>query len=198
MNRLSKEKRSQLLLAIVIIAVVITGIYMSLIRSQRQSIDNLGIEIQKSNHKRDQIIETSKNEAKINAELSSLKKELDLRETEMVSDDLYASAINLVRNFKNEHPLEIKQFMSKGAADNTVFAKFPYRQFTVSILGSGRYHDIGRFIADFENRFHSARVLNLELTPGGATSPDDAEQLVFRMDIVLLVKPTATSATKKP
>jgi Tfp pilus assembly protein PilO len=198
MNRLSKEKRSQIVLVIVMIAIVITGLYMGLIRNQQRTLENVAVEKQKATRKMDQIVETSRNSTKIDVDLAQLRKQLELRENNMVSDDLYASGINLLRDFKSEYPVEIKQFISKGLAENSAFAKFPYKQFTVAILGAGHYHDIGRFVADFENRFQSARVLNLELTPTSAASPDEKEQLIFKMDIVLLVKSTGIPPTKKP
>jgi Tfp pilus assembly protein PilO len=194
MNKLSKEKRSQLALTVVIILLVATGLYSGLIRFQQAKLRNLDLEKQKANKKLSQINETSRSSAKIEAELKESIKELDIRESDMVSNDLYASMINSIRTFKLPYQVEIKQFNSKGLTEMNLFPKYPYKQYTVSLVGSAYYHDLGRFIADFENRFRSSRILNLDLAP---ESTQDKEKLVFRMDIVSLVKPSGSSLQRK-
>lgn len=196
MKKISKEKQSQLVLVVVIILLIATGLYMGLIRLQQAKIRNVALEKTRANKKLAQITETIKNSAKIDADLAAIRKELAVREDEMPSDDLYASAINTIRKFKLPYDVDIKQFTSKGTSDLNVFTKFPYKQFTVSIMGSARYHDLGKFIADFENRFPSSRVMNLELLPDASATQN--EQLIFRMDIVSLVKSSATVVAKKP
>lgn len=195
MNKLSKEKRSQLALVVVMSLVLATGLYTGLIRFQQAKLRNLDLELQKANRKLSQIDETSRSSAKIEADLAIATKELQAREAEMVSGDLYSSMVNFVRTFKMSYPVDIKQFSSKGIADINLFTKYPYKQFTVAVTGSTYYHDLGRFIADFENRFPSSRILNLELAP---ESSQEKEKLTFRMDIVSLVKPSGSPVSKKP
>ena len=195
MNKLTKEKKSQLALIVVMSLVIATGLYTGLIRFQQAKLRNMNLEEQKANRKLNQISETSRNKEKIEADLVLARKELQAREAEMVSGDLYSSMVNFIRTFKLPYPVEIKQFNSKGIADINLFTKYPYKQFTVAVTGSTYYHDLGRFIADFENRFPSSRIQNLELAPESST---DKEKLTFRMDIVSLVKPTEAPASKKP
>jgi hypothetical protein len=54
-------------------------------------------------------------------------------------------------------------------------------------MGTAHYHELGRFISDFENEFPHVRLLNLgiELVP---TSSGERELLTFKMEIVTLVK----------
>lgn len=198
MKRLSKEKRSQLALVTVMIVLVGTGLYMGLIRNQQKKIQVLTIEREKANKKINQISETSRNANNIETEVTMANKALALREEDMVSDDRYASMINLIRKFKLGHNVEIKQFDSQGEASLNVFPKFPYKQFTVSIMGSAYYHDLGRFICDFENKFKTSRILNVELLPETSQNPADKEKLMFRMDVVALIKSNEPSAEKKP
>jgi len=197
MKKISKEKRNQLALVTVMIALVATGLYMSLIRYQQTKLQILTLEKEKAAKKLNQISETSHTSGKIEAELASVTKELVNREEIMASDDLYASLINTIRKFKMSYDVDIKQFSSKGAASMNLVPRFPYQQFTVTILGSAHYHDLGKFIADFENHFRSSRILNLELTPDSSMDSSSQEKLAFRMDIVSLVRPD-TSATKTP
>jgi len=48
---------------------------------------------------------------------------------------------------------------------------------------------LGKFVADFENKYPHCRVVNLTADPAG-NGPNAGERLGFRMDIVALVKPT--------
>ncbi|MCF7707890.1 MAG: hypothetical protein K9N52_03205 [Verrucomicrobia bacterium] len=64
-----------------------------------------------------------------------------------------------------------------------------------TIRGNAFYHDLGRFIADFENTFRFMRIENLSITPGGGTeTSSQGERLSFTMDIAALVKPVPTTA----
>ena len=66
---------------------------------------------------------------------------------------------------------------------------FPYKQLKVTVGGTAYYHDLGKFIADFENTYPHARIANLTLEPVGGTA-DSGEKLAFRMDIIALANPT--------
>jgi hypothetical protein len=57
-------------------------------------------------------------------------------------------------------------------------------------MGTGYFHDIGKFIADLENKFPHMRVVNLAIDPSNAQGAG-LEKLSFRMEIVALVKPNA-------
>ncbi len=70
-----------------------------------------------------------------------------------------------------------------------LLSKFPYKQLKVTVNGTAYYHDLGKFIADFENTYPHARITNLTLEPAGNTG-DNSEKLAFRMDIVALTNPT--------
>jgi len=65
---------------------------------------------------------------------------------------------------------------------------FPFKQVKFAVTGTAYYHDLGRFIADFENTYPHIRVANLQVQPGDAG--DGAEKLSFRMEVIALVKST--------
>jgi hypothetical protein len=86
--------------------------------------------------------------------------------------------------------------------DVDLLPHFPYKQLKITVSGTAFYHDLGKFIADFENAFPHMRVVNLALEPAtGGNSPASAtsgaspgvnEKLSFKMDIVTLVKTAET------
>jgi len=63
---------------------------------------------------------------------------------------------------------------------------FPFKQVKFTITGKAYYHDLGKFIADFENTFPHIRVVNLQLQPDQANGSD--EKLSFKMEVIALVK----------
>ena len=66
---------------------------------------------------------------------------------------------------------------------------FTYKQLKLSVGGTAYYHDLGKFIADFENAYPHAQIINLILEPAGSAN-DSSEKLSFRMDIIVLANPT--------
>ena len=58
------------------------------------------------------------------------------------------------------------------------------KKVTLTVAGTAYYHDLGKFLAGFENEFPHIRLLNLDVNPSPAAG--DAEKLVFKMDIVYL------------
>jgi hypothetical protein len=113
----------------------------------------------------------------------------------MPSGDWYSAMITEITRFKQPYDVDIPQFTAspnQAPTDSNLFPKFPYKQFTLSVQGTACYNDLGQFVADFENRFPSSRILNLELAPSSTTGPNEKFKLAFKMDIIALVKPNGT------
>ena len=187
--KLSKEKRNQLILTVLATLMVVSGLWFTLIRFQQSSLGRLKEERDRRRTKLEQIKDTIKNREQIEADLIVVSNKLALKEEDMASGDWYSAMITAITKFKQPYDVEIPQFTPTLApADSSLLPKFPYKQFTVSVQGTARYHDLGQFIADFENRFPSTRILNLELAPASAQGASDRDKLAFKMDIVALVK----------
>jgi Tfp pilus assembly protein PilO len=202
MNKLSKEKRKQLVLAVITTVAVVAGLYGTLIRYQQAGLERLTAEKVRVDSELKQIKDTFDNGKQIKTELAVVSSGLQTQEKEMASGDLYSSMIAFVTAFKKDYLVDIPQFNSGGTAtDVNLLPKFPYKQVTISIAGTAFFFDVGKFVADFENKFPSARILNLELSPAAVQSTtqnsDDKEKLSFRMDIVSLVKTGSTPPAAK-
>jgi Tfp pilus assembly protein PilO len=197
MNKLSKEKRNQLILSVVMTLVVVVGLYFTLIRYQQSGVRKLTDDKAKVDSDLQRIRDTFNNSKQIEAELTVVGNQLQSQEQDMASGDLYSAMIAFITAFKKPYNIDIPQFNSGGAATEVnLLPKFPYKQVTISVAGTAYYYDLGRFVADFENRFPSSRILNLDLTPASAQNPDEREKLAFRMDIVSLVKPSNARPAK--
>jgi hypothetical protein len=125
----------------------------------------------------------------IEANLLSASNYLQTLEHNMPSGDLYAWMYQTVNRFRTNYRVEIPQISRETAGEVGMFPAYPYRAATFSLQGSAQFHDLGRFVADFENTFPHMRLQNLELEPSGAETKAAAEVLRFKMDVVSLINP---------
>ena len=138
-------------------------------------------------------VETAiKNKDQLETELAKASRTLGDLEDDMASGDLYSWMVNTIRQFNLSYRVDIPQFSTIVEADTSLLPGFPYKQVTMRIGGTGYFHDLGKFIADFENRFPYVRVQNLDMEPTSGSVTNEGEKLSFRMDIVTLVKPGAS------
>jgi len=194
MNKLSKEKRDQLILVTLVTVAVLIGLWFGLISFQKQHLKGLADRHDAGQRKLTQMQQAIKNVSQVEIALGEAGKRLREQEDEMASGDLNSWMYNTVRRFKLPYRVEIAQYSSVDAPkEMNMLPKFPYRQATIAIGGTGYFHDIGKFVADLENHFPHLRVLNMELEPnpavGGTATEPEREKLSFKMEIVALVKP---------
>jgi len=188
MKRLTKQKRDQLILAILLVLMALAAIYFFLIRSQGDTLKSLREQKATKQAKVEQMREKIKSSKIIQQQLNTVGTKLADQEQDMASGDLYASMVNTIRKFKLRYKLDIPQFSpASSVTDVDLLPKFPYKQVRISIAGTGYYEEIGKFIADFENEYSASRILNLELVPASGPGPEMKEKLNFKMDIVSLV-----------
>lgn len=193
MSRIPKQKRTQFILVAVLTLGFVAVLWYSLIQYQQDNLRKLEAQRKSAQDKFAQIQQTISDSKQIEADLLSVSNRLAVHEDDMASGDLYSSMFNIIRTFKLPYRIDIPQFTSGGLpVDVNLLPKFPYKQVSMNISGTAFYFDLGRFIADFENRYPYSRVLNLELVPASASRPEDKEKLAFRMEIVSLVRPSAS------
>lgn len=193
MKKLSKEKQQQVILSVLVTCLALAGLWFLLIKSQQDHVTKLETRAQEAQHKLEQFKRVIDHADQIAAELCDSQKQLDKMEESMASGDLYSWAINAIRTFKLNYMVEIPQYSQiDGPKKVTILADFPYQQAGLAISGTAKFYDLGRFIADFENQFPHARLLNLTLEPASGIAASDRENLSFRMEICLLVKPNAS------
>ena len=188
MNRLSKEKRNQLIMVILGTLVLLALIYFGLIGPQNNSLRRIATLQSQADTQLRQIQAAIKKSDDVTAELRDVSYNLlqaEGPEGDIASGDVYAWSYDLISQFKKSYKVEIPSIGQPSMSDVDLLPLFPYKQLRFSVSGTAYYHDLGKFIADFENTFPHIRVVNLVLDPVGP----DTEKLSFRMDIVALVKP---------
>lgn len=189
-RKLPKEKRNQLVLVVLVTLMAVVGLYLTLIRHQNEKLARLAQQKTAAAQKLQVVLDSLKRAQPIQAELDEIRKTLAEAERDVASGDLYAWVINSLNKFKASYQtVEIPQFSQLGqAGEVNLFPNFPYKQAAMTIAGTARFHDLGRFIADFENQNPHIRLLNLTLDSNAAAPLAESETLSFKMDIVTLVK----------
>jgi hypothetical protein len=189
MNKSSKEKRQQLILVILLTVLGLGVLWFGLINFQQNRFNRLTLARDAARADLEKVEKAIKNADQLEADVEVFSKKLQALEEEMAPGDVYLWMVNTIRGFKLPYKVEIPQFSQPEVKDMTLLPKFPYKQATLTVGGTGYYHDFGRFIADFENRFPHFRVMNLDLEPMPGVMGGDREKLSFKMDVVTLIKP---------
>lgn len=188
MNKLSKEKRDKLILVIVGAVSLLGLIYFGLIRPQYDAISKIQTQTDTARNKLQTMEDAIKKTGVTVNELQDLTNALAHVENDIASGDTFAWTYDMIRNFKaNYKTVEIPGIGQPVISDVDFLPGFPYKQVKVTVSGTAYYHDLGKFIADFENTYPHVRVANLALEPAGAGG-DNSEKLSFRMDILALMK----------
>ncbi len=185
-----REKRTQFILVIFCTLAVLGLIGFALIRPQYQTLSKIAKTESDERARLQKIKDTIKKAGDTTTQLSNVTSNLSRAEEDMASGDIYAWTYDTIRKFKASYRVDIPTVGQPSLGDVDLLPQFPYKQIKVNISGTAYYHELGRFIADFENTFPHIRVLNLTIEPVNATEPGN-EKLSFRMDIVALVKPNS-------
>jgi len=187
--KLSKEKRNQLVLVLFCTAAALALMWFDLIRPRYTALSQIAAAQKAATGKLVGIQNTIKHANAIAAQLTNMTQSLSNAETDMASGDLYSWTYNTIRLFKTPYQVDIPEIGHPDVGAMDLLPAFPFEQVKFSVTGTAYYHDLGKFIADFENKFPHIRLVNLQMQPADATG--SGEKLSFKMDIVALVKSTS-------
>lgn len=188
MKWLPREKRNAFILVVVIVMTVLALIWFGLLGSQRSMLARVVESRKVAGAELQGIEKTIKNADATTNELVVMTAALSRAEEDMASGDLYSWAYGTLRLFKQQYKIELPEIGHPVEGEVDLLPSFPYRQMRFVVSGRGYYHDIGKFVADFENNFPHVRVANLSIDSGAG----DGEKLSFRMEIIALIKPNAS------
>jgi outer membrane murein-binding lipoprotein Lpp len=197
MARISKEKRDRLILVIVGSLIIAAGVWYGVIKTRKtqlqQSVSKLAaakdkLERAKNRVKQAEYMETAAEEA--------TRRLRAFEEGMAPGTDLYSWSYVLLDNAGAGQKVEIIEQTRPQTNEVGVLAAFPYTATTFTVRGNAHYHDFGKFLADFENKFPYFRAQNLLLGTASeagleaATTRLGKDALYFKMDIVALIKPS--------
>ena len=188
-RKLPKEKKQQLLLIGVLTLGTLIGLGVGLIKSQYEHLRIMADKKVSTQKKLQRVEEAVKRISQIEGELTEGRKKIAVMEEDMASGDLYSWIINMLRKFSADYKVEMPQKSGiMGPSDVTLLPNFPYKQASITVMGTAHYHDLGHFISDLENEFPHIRLLNLGVEVVPTTGLGDPEMLTFKMEIITLVK----------
>jgi hypothetical protein len=194
MSKLSKDKRDKIILVGIVTAAMSAALWLLVIKTQTETLKGARDEVVKSREQLNRGQNTITTQARISEEFEIASQKLKQREGAMAApNDMYSWLIQTLNNFRLGYKVEIPQFGRELPSEVGIFPKFPYRAALFNVRGSAHYHDLGKFVADFENAFPYIRVQNIELDPNSETADhgDSREKLTFKMELLTLVRPIA-------
>jgi Tfp pilus assembly protein PilO len=187
MKWLPKERRNPFIIVVLATAAVLAMVCFGLIRSQNATLSGIADTRKAAGNKLQSMESTIKNADITASQVTDTTYALSHAEEDMAYGDLYSWTYGTMRLFKQQYKVEIPEIGHPEVGDVDLLASFPYKQLRFSITGKAYYHDLGKFVADFENAFPHARVVNLVIE----SAAGEGEKLSFRMEIIELLKPNA-------
>ena len=194
-KNLPKEKRDRLLLIAIGTVAVTVGLYLGLVKAQKRTLDQISKQTTEQNEKVGGAERLMKSRGEAEKSLETNLKKLKAIEQTMASGDMYSWIISTVNRFRADRKIDIPQFSREVTTEVGMFPKFPYKAALFNIRGTAHFHDLGKFIADFENTYPYLRVQNVDLEPATQSAATgtagEPEKLSFKMEIVALINPNA-------
>src|SRR5262249_21275610 len=155
-------KKQQLVLIVMITVGALAGLGWGLIKSQYEYLTQIAENKITTQKKLEQVEQAVKRMKQIEADLDENRKSLAEQERDVAEGDLYSWVINTLRRFKADYKVEIPQMSGiSSPSEMTLLPSFPYKQVSITVMGTAHYHDLGHFISDMENTFPHIRLLNL-------------------------------------
>ena len=193
-KNLPKEKRDQLLLIGTITLAITLGGYFGLVKMQKRTLERIAKQSAEQQDKVGGAARMVSTHKETEEELEDNLQKLKSIEQHMASGDMYSWIITMINRFRADRKVEIPQFSREVTTEIGVFPKFPYKAALFHIRGTAHFHELGRFIADFENTFPHIRIQNIDLEPAAqsaatTTQNIEPEKLAFKMEIVALINP---------
>src|SRR5258708_32736769 len=169
MKNLQKEKRNRLILIVAGTLGCMLAIWFGLVRAQNKGLENIATKTIEQQNKVGNAARLIGSTTEIQMKLEAAAEKLHAIETGMASGDLYSWMIMTVNKFRAGHRVDIPQFSREVPTEVGVLPKFPYKAALFNVRGTAYFHDLGTFLADFENNFQDLRVQNLELEPAAGS-----------------------------
>ena len=187
MKNLPKEKRDRLIVLGIGTLVIVVGLYYGLITMQQKAL------LSTAKAKADLMGKLGEGQRLLGSSvaiqkgLESATAKRKAIEATLPSGDMFSWIISTVNAFKEKYDVDIPQFSREVPSVIGISANFPYKAATFILRGTAHFHELGRFISDFENAFPYMRIQNIEIEPNPANSdvtPADSEKLQFKIEVV--------------
>lgn len=194
---LSPEKKQHLIAVAMGTVMALALVFILLIAPAQESLKKLGAQTAEAEKKYTDADRLVKRTQVVHEEYERLNEHLATIEGTMVAGDLVQWIRSTEIKFRSQAPykVEIPNFPFRGQGEMSMIPEFPYKAANYAFSGSAFYHDLGRYLADWENQFPYMRVLGIEMVPeesgnsATAAAGDEREKLSFSFEVSALIKP---------
>jgi hypothetical protein len=197
-KNLPKEKRDQLLLICMLTLAISLGAYFGLVKMQKRKLEFIAKKTVEQEEKVGGAARLVKTHKDTEEDLEDNLQKLKSIEQHMAAGDMYSWIITTINRFRADRKVDIPQFSREVTTEVGVFPKFPYKAALFHVRGTAHFHELGKFIADFENTFPYIRIQNIDMEPAAqsaatTTPTTEPEKLAFKMEIVALINPNVVA-----
>lgn len=193
---LSKHKQIALLKLGAITVAVLFALWFFLIQSAQTGLNQKTVasnNLAKRIAAKKQVVQRAE---QTKAELKVSSQDLQAIEAQMVKGDIYLWIEKTLREFEIQDLVEFTKYDPPQIVDPEAQHKLPYKIASFAVTGSARYHDLGTFLANFENSYPHIRIRRLEMEPASVSPVSKDEKLSFLLEMQVFVHPSNTSGTK--
>lgn len=210
MNKLSKEKRNQIIAIAAGALAICAALWYFVIGDQEETLRKINESTETLQTKIDKAQRLVKRRASIETDLAGLRQQIALAEAQMIPIEQLSGkkwmADRLSNFIKGRYDVTLLNLSNDALTGKQylLLPKFDYSAAAYTVEVRAFYHEFGKFLADFENSFPYMRIQSLQIwplaTPLAATgaaadtpeellNSDAREQLHISMKVVVLFKP---------
>jgi hypothetical protein len=197
MPALSKEKRNQIIAVILGAIAIAAALWLGVIKTRTKGLEDARARLATAQLRfeaaRNYVMKAEEIE---NEKAAALERLRSVEEGMASRDDRYQWSLQLIQKARTGQEVEVMDATRPDTKPVNLIPQFPYEAAVFTVKGNGYYHDFGKFLADFENRFPYFHVQNVTLGAAGESSVEVAsgrmpkDKLLFKMDVIALIKPT--------
>jgi len=207
MIKLSKAQRDTMIMVIVGTVAVGAALWYFVVNDRNQALAQTQLKSQQMHDKLSKAEDLLRHSEMVGETLRSQSNKLQQIESTLAPDrDSYSWVITnmnfFVTNWEVQmadpsniapnstaiaHEVHLASISQAEISDKGILPRFPYRWATFHVKGVAFFHDLGRFISDFENSHKYFRVQNFDIFPTTGVSAEP-EKLSFNFDIVAPVQ----------
>jgi hypothetical protein len=174
--KLSKDKRDRVVLTCLAAVGVAGALYTFVLGAQKDTLATLDRQLLAARDKLGKAERLIQHRPILEADYQSTKTVLTAREEHMSPEgQYYYWFLKLIEQFREDERLAPEfimditpqpEFIEAGLVPN-----FPFKAASFGLRLNGRFHDVGRFIANLENEFPYFRIQNIKMVPQKAPFP---------------------------
>lgn len=138
-----------------------------------------------------------RNAEELKAKFAETSLALGAAEEKMVSGDPYLWIYKMLKDFEVPQKIEFPKIDRPQFVELNLPVNIFYKTISFNVVGAATFHDLGAFLARFENLYPHIHIQHLEMEPVGVSGVND-DKLSFAIEFRALVRPAPVSNKTPP